>query len=53
MGVFPEMGLREQMVFSQQEGGQVHSRQWEQHVQKHTVLKEPSIFEDKPIVWHV
>ena len=40
MAVFPEMSLGGRMVFSQEERGQVYSKQREQHVQKHTVVKE-------------
>lgn len=46
MAVFPEMSLGGRMVFSQEERGQVYSRQREQHVPKHTVLKEHHLFEE-------
>ena len=36
MAVFPEMSLGGRMVFSQEERGQVYSRQREQHVPKHS-----------------
>lgn len=45
MAVFPEMSLGGRRVFSQEERGQVYSRQREQHV-KNTVLKEHYLFEE-------
>ena len=51
MAVFPEMSLGGRMVFSQEERGQVYSRQREQHVQKHTVLKEHYPFEELNSQW--